>query len=109
MLPLQPFSTLTRTKQFVEEEWDVYFAENAVAPASKVAGGWKSVLYANLALIDPRASFNFFSSSQFDPSTLDGGASQTWYLAFAAGKRDRGNLPNQSWLTFYRYRRAIVD
>jgi len=89
MIPLLPFSPLTRTKQFVKEEWDVYFAENAVAPASKVAGGWKGILYANLALIDPQASFNFFSSGNFDPSSLDGGASQTWCLAFAAGELDR--------------------
>ena len=86
MIPLLPFSALTRNKQFVQEEWDVYFAESGVAPASRVAGGWKGILYANLALVDPQASFNFFSSGNFDPNWLDGGASQTWYLAFAAGK-----------------------
>ena len=86
MIPLQPFSSLIRTKQFVTEEWETYFADNAVNPASNVTGGWRGLLYANLALIDPQASFDFFTSSRFDPSYLDGGASQTWYLAFAAGK-----------------------
>ncbi|MCJ1472208.1 hypothetical protein MMC13_000855 [Lambiella insularis] len=87
MVPLQPCSALSRTTQFVTEEWDTYFAEGAVAPASDITGGWKGILYANLALIDPQASFDFFSSGSFDPSCLDGGASQTWYLAFAAGEK----------------------
>jgi endo-1,3(4)-beta-glucanase len=86
MIPLLPFTSLIRTKQFVKEEWETYFAENAVAPANKVRGGWQGLLYANLALIDPQTSFDFFTSPRFDPSCLDGGASRTWYLAFAAGK-----------------------
>ncbi|MCJ1381325.1 hypothetical protein MMC17_004435 [Xylographa soralifera] len=85
MIPLMPFSAFIRSKRFVTEEWNAYFAENAVTPASKVAGGWKGLLYANLAIIDPRASFDFFASDSFDPGWLDGGASRTWYLAFAAG------------------------
>ena len=68
------------------EEWNAYFAENAATPASKVAGGWKGLLYADLAIIDPRASFDFFAFDDFDPGWLDGGASRTWYLAFAAGE-----------------------
>jgi endo-1,3(4)-beta-glucanase len=67
MLPLLPSSTLTRTNEFVTE-------------------GWKGILYANLAIIDPTTSWNFFAQSGFDPSWLDGGASQTWYLALAAGE-----------------------
>ena len=86
MIPLNPSSALTRTEQFVKEEWNTYFADNAVDPANKVVGGWKGILYANLAIIDPVTSFKFFSQSGFDPSWLDGGASQTWYLAYAAGK-----------------------
>ncbi|MCJ1284432.1 hypothetical protein MMC26_003764 [Xylographa opegraphella] len=85
MIPLMPFSAFIRSKRFVTEEWDAYFAENAVTAASKVAGGWKGLLYANLALIDPRTSFDFFASDSFNPGWLDGGASRTWYLAFAAG------------------------
>lgn len=86
MIPLNPSSALTRTKKFVTEEWNAYFANGAVAQASKVAGGWKGLLYANLAIIDPKASYDFFAQGNFDPSWLDGGASRTWYLAYAAGE-----------------------
>jgi len=85
MIPLLPFSALVRTEKFVAEEWCAMFTENATVPASNVTGGWKGILYANLALIDPQASFDFFSAEDFDGSWLDGGASRTWYLAFAAG------------------------
>lgn len=85
MIPLNPFSTLTRTTNFVKEEWNTYFADNAIDPASKVVGGWKGILYANLAIIDPITSWKFFSQENFDPTWLDGGASLTWYLAYAAG------------------------
>ena len=80
MLPLLPFSTLTRTKQFVTEEWATYFTNYAAT----VTGGWKGILYANLAIIDPTTSYNFFSNSSFDYSFLDGGASRTWYLTWSA-------------------------
>ena len=97
MIPLQPFSALIRTKKFVAEEWNTYFAPGAVVPANNVNGGWRGILYANLAIIDPKTSFNFFSQKGFDPSWLDGGASQTWYLAYAAGKHSRrGRLYRRS-------------
>ncbi|KAI9839424.1 MAG: hypothetical protein M1837_002073 [Sclerophora amabilis] len=83
MIPLLPCSTLTRTTNFVDEEWKVYFDDGR---ADMVEGGWKGLLYANLAIIDPKSSFTFFSQSEFDPSWLDGGGSRTWYLAYAAGK-----------------------
>lgn len=86
MLPLLPCSPYTRNKKFVTEEWNAFFAPGASTPADKVAGGWKGVLYANLALIDPAAAWDFFSQSNFDYGSIDGGASRTWYLAFAAGE-----------------------
>lgn len=86
MIPINPFSALTRTKNFVTEEWNTYFADGAADPASQVVGGWKGILYANLAITNPVASWKFFSQTNFDPSWLDGGASRTWYLAYAAGK-----------------------
>lgn len=85
MLPLLPHSSYTRQKTFVTEEWMAMFAPNASDPADKVSGGWKGILYANLALIDPQASWDFFAHPRFDYSWIDGGASRTWYLAFAAG------------------------
>ncbi|KAF3482959.1 putative endo-1,3(4)-beta-glucanase [Arthroderma uncinatum] len=85
MLPLLPNSAYTRSAEFVKEEWDAMFASGAAAPAEKVTGGWKGVLYANLALIDPEASWKYFAQPNLDLSTIDGGASRIWYLAYAAG------------------------
>ncbi|KAJ9666600.1 endo-1,3-beta glucanase [Coniosporium apollinis] len=82
MIPLAAPSTLIRTPKFVREEWDQYFSNGRV---DRVQGGWRSILYANLAIIDPRAAYNFFANPNFDAGTLDGGASRTWSLAWCAG------------------------
>jgi endo-1,3(4)-beta-glucanase len=82
MIPLNPSSAITRTSTFVQEEWNTYFSDGRV---DTIDSGWKGILYANLALTNPQASFQFFSQPNFDPTWLDGGASRTWYLAFAAG------------------------
>lgn len=82
MLPLLPSSTLARTQNFVTEEWNTYFSNGRVDAAE---GGWKGILYANLAIIDPVIAWQFFSQPNFNASWLDGGASRTWYLALAAG------------------------
>jgi endo-1,3(4)-beta-glucanase len=80
-----PHTAYTRRTKFVREEWEAMFAENASTPASRVDGGWKGVLYANLALIDPKSSWEFFTQPNFNYSWIDGGATRTWYLAYAAG------------------------
>lgn len=85
MLPLLPSSTLTRTQTFVQQEWDTYFSNGR---ADTVVGGWKGILYANYAIVNPKAAWQFFASPTFDASWLDGGASRTWYLALAAGEFD---------------------
>lgn len=85
MIPALPFSTLTRTQKFVIEEWQQYFGDGAVDPAQNVQGGWRSILFGNLAIINPQAAYNFFSQDNFDSGWLDGGASLTWYLAYSAG------------------------
>ncbi|KAB8336796.1 hypothetical protein FH972_021105 [Carpinus fangiana] len=82
MLPINPSSMLTRAQNFVREEWNAYFSNGRV---DSIAGGWRGVLYSNLALIDPKASWNFFAASNFSNEYLDGGASRTFYLAMAAG------------------------
>lgn len=89
MLPLFPASPYVRSEKFVDEEWQAMFAENATAPASRVEGGWKGVLYANDAIRDARESWNFFAQPNFNSSWLDNGASLTWSLAFAAGKLNK--------------------
>lgn len=85
MIPIMPQSAYTRPKAFVQEEWDAYFSNGR---ADKVEGGWKGILYANQALIDPQTSYNFFNDPSFDIGLLDGGASKTWYLAYAAALMD---------------------
>ncbi|PMD46142.1 glycoside hydrolase family 81 protein [Hyaloscypha variabilis F] len=97
MLPLLPSSTLTRTPTFVQQEWDTYFSNGR---AEAVVGGWKGILFANYAIIDPVAAWNFFVSTTFDESWLDGGASRTWYLAFAAGESSFISPPFRYFLHF---------
>lgn len=85
MLPLNPSTPLTRSARFIAEEWDAYFNDTSPYPASSaVAGGWRGVLYGNLACVDPRRAWDFFARGDFEGGWLDGGASRTWYLAFAA-------------------------
>ena len=84
MLPLNPSTALTRQPRFITEEWDTYFNRSSPYPASTIAGGWRGILYGNLACVDPRQSWEFFAQRDFDGSWLDGGASRTWYLAFTA-------------------------
>ncbi|KAK3316192.1 glycoside hydrolase family 81 protein [Apodospora peruviana] len=81
MLPLLPHTPLVRTGDFVAEEWETYFGNGR---ADKVVGGWKGILFANYAMIDPRGAYTFFSQPRFDPSWLDGGASLTWYMCYSA-------------------------
>ena len=87
MLPLSPVSAYTRSPTFIDEEWAAYFSDASFVPARNVSGGWRGVLYGNLACISPRVAWNFFSQEKFDMSWIDGGASRTWYLAFSAGEQ----------------------
>ncbi|EFX02744.1 beta-glucanase [Grosmannia clavigera kw1407] len=87
MLPLLPCSPLIRPPSFVAEEWTDAFGHGR---ADAVAGGWRGVLYGNLATADPGAAYAFFSQPAFDPGWLDGGASRTWYLCYAAALQEGG-------------------
>lgn len=80
MIPLNPSSAYTRPKRFVQEEWDTYFSNGRV---DQVQGGWKAILWANYALINPQRAYDFFADPNFD-TPLDGGASRTWYLTYTA-------------------------
>ncbi|KAI9806031.1 MAG: hypothetical protein M1833_004438 [Piccolia ochrophora] len=86
MVPLNPSSALTRTRDFVAQEWARFFDNGR---ADTVVGGWRGILYANLAIINAAASWEFFAQQNFDPGWIDGGASRTWYLAYAAGETIR--------------------
>ncbi|KAI1777137.1 family 81 glycosyl hydrolase [Hypoxylon cercidicola] len=81
MIPLLPSTKLTRPDNFARQEWNTYFDNGR---ADKVVGGWKGILYGNLATFDPQAAWNFFTQKNFDPSWLDGGASLTHYMAYCA-------------------------
>lgn len=83
MIPLLPSTKLTRSPKFVKEEWEAYFDKGR---ADKMDSGWKGILYGNLATVDPKAAWTFFSDKNFNPSWLDGGASLTWYQAYTAGE-----------------------
>ena len=82
MLPINPSSGYTRNKDFVKQEWDAFFSNGRV---DQIPGGWRGILYSNLALIDPKSAYRFFNSGNFKQEYLDGGASLTWYLALSAG------------------------
>ncbi|ORY62572.1 family 81 glycosyl hydrolase [Pseudomassariella vexata] len=81
MLPLLPSTKLTRPNRFVQQEWATYFDKGR---ADKIDGGWKGILFGNLATVDPKTAWAFFTAKDFNPSWLDGGASLTWYQTYAA-------------------------
>ncbi|KAI1867326.1 hypothetical protein JX265_000837 [Neoarthrinium moseri] len=81
MLPLLPSTKLTRPAIFVNEEWQTYFSNGR---ADQVEGGWRGILYGNLATVDQKTAWDFFTAKNFDPAWLDGGVSLTWYQAYTA-------------------------
>src|SRR5271163_4201752 len=83
-----------------------YFGTDDICRAILTLTG---ILYANLAIINPAASWDFFSQPNFDPTWLDGGASLTWYLTFAAGELQRISCALRLWLlTFDRTGRSTL-
>lgn len=81
MIPLTPISTYIRSVSFIREEWDRWFR-------SYVAGmndGWRGIVMANWAIAEPREGWAFFAQNGFRNEWLDGGASLSWYLTWAAG------------------------
>lgn len=83
MIPLNPSSMLTRPRTFVAEEWSTYFDNDRIDNVAE--GGWKGLVYANLAIVDPKRAWRFFADEGFREEWLDGGASRSWYLAWCAG------------------------
>lgn len=83
MIPLLAPSAVARTREFVLEEWTTYFSDGRV---NNIEGGWKGIIYGNYASVYPQEAWEFFNAQDFDPAWLDGGASLTWYLAYAAGE-----------------------
>lgn len=83
MIPVHGPTGLVRSKNFIQEEWDAFFSNGRV---DKFDNPWKGIAYAQYALVNPRAAWSFFSSSSFRDNWIDGGASRSWYMAYAAGK-----------------------
>ncbi|KAF2243824.1 glycoside hydrolase family 81 protein [Trematosphaeria pertusa] len=91
MHPISPATAYLRPRAFVRAEWDRHFSSSnsALVDASLPddSGGWRGILYANLALADAKASYSFFRNGVagvWDERWVDGGgASRTWYLAWA--------------------------
>ncbi|OHT01083.1 putative endo-1,3(4)-beta-glucanase 2 [Tritrichomonas foetus] len=81
MIPLTPMSNFYRKAEFVKREWN-----DLLAPiVDGVEDGWRGILMANLALIDPQKSYEFFGKSNFNKNMLDDGQTLTWCLTYAAG------------------------
>lgn len=83
MLPLLPCSPLCRPPAYVMQEWNDAFSDGR---ADKAQGGWRGVLYGNLATASPHTAFSYFGQPGFEDNMLDQGASRTWYLCYAAGE-----------------------
>ncbi|KAL6453727.1 ENG1 Endo-1 [Candida maltosa Xu316] len=79
MLPMTPSTALARIPSYVQEEWN----EQISTFIGNVTDVWLGILRLNQALIDPKASYDFFASDSFKDDYLDNGQSRTWSLAFS--------------------------
>lgn len=82
MIPILPPTPFIRDDKFVKEEWEAHFSKGRV---DDIRNAWKGIIYANYATVDPKKAWDFFTSRDFDPQWLDGGASMTWFMTYAAG------------------------
>lgn len=87
MLPLIPASGLMRRSEFVKQEWESKIS----SLIDSVSSGWTGVLRGNQALFDPDSSYKFFSQDNFKAEWLDGGASRSWYLTYAAALKNKSS------------------
>ncbi|KAL2888413.1 Glycosyl hydrolase family 81 [Ceratocystis lukuohia] len=81
MIPLLASTPLARSLDFVQTEWTQLFDNGR---ADEVDGGWRGILYGNLATLEPHTAWETFTDDSFTATSLDGGASLTWYLAYTA-------------------------
>lgn len=82
MLPFTPIMPYYRSPQFCAEEWETWFQ----GKTGNVTDGWKSVLYANVALFQPVSSWLFFDQPNYDPAWTSDGATRSWNMLNAACK-----------------------
>jgi endo-1,3(4)-beta-glucanase len=86
MIPIHAPTAYSRSKTFVQQEWDAYFSNGRV---DKLDNAWKSIIYANYAIVQPKAAWDYFNRTDFKAAHIDGGASRAWYMAYAAGESPR--------------------
>ena len=79
MIPINPMTPYIRKASAVLDEWNVYFK----GKTGNINDGWKGVLYAHYGVYDAVASFNFLKQSYWLPEWVDGGATRSWWVAFA--------------------------
>ncbi|CAF2646360.1 unnamed protein product [Rotaria sp. Silwood2] len=82
MLPSTPITEEVRLPKFVEEEWSTIISK----VVGGAAGGWKSILYTNYAIINRGEAFN-----QLLTAPLDDGLTRTWALYWAATRPNTNN------------------
>lgn len=95
MLPLLPCSPLCRPPAYVMQEWHDTFSDGR---ADRAQGGWRGVLFGNLATASPKTAFEWFTRPDFQGNMLDQGASRTWYLCYAAGKLRAKSFVLKKWM-----------
>lgn len=78
-IPITSASSWVRTPNFVKEEWE----EKMQPIIDQVNDGWKGIIMLNMALLDPKFSYDFFSQPDFNRNFLDNGQSLTWSLAYS--------------------------
>lgn len=95
MIPILPPTPFVRVPNFVAEEWEAFFSQGRI---DEIRNAWKGIIYASYATVEPRKAWEFFSARSFDPQWLDGGASLTWFMAYAAGECMAGTRRLMVWL-----------
>lgn len=78
MLPFTSITPYFRTSRFVAEEWQELLA----SAAPSITDGWKSILFANLAITDVKTSFATLANQT--NMAMDDGLTKTSALTFAA-------------------------
>lgn len=61
--------------------------EKAKADGAYVDGGWRGILFANLAIVDAKTAYGFFKDGVggvWDERWIDVGATRSWYLVWCA-------------------------
>ncbi|KPM35539.1 putative endo-1,3(4)-beta-glucanase 2 [Neonectria ditissima] len=81
MIPVLAPTAYTRSTTFVTQEWNAYFSNGRI---DDIDNEWKSIIYANYATVNPKKAWDYFTSSSFKSTNIDGGASLTWYMTYAA-------------------------